>query len=44
MESLLEDDEDVGPEVAEKLASITNKAFSKQLSIAVVKKKTEMQK
>jgi hypothetical protein len=44
MESLLEDDEDVGPEVAEKLANITNKAFSKQLSIEVVRKKKEMHK
>ncbi|KAK3106382.1 hypothetical protein FSP39_018857 [Pinctada imbricata] len=41
MESLLEDDDDVGPAVSEKLASITNKAFSKQLAIEAVKKKKE---
>ena len=44
MESLLEDDDDVGPDVSEKLANITNKAFSKQLPIDIVKRKKETHK
>lgn len=44
MDALLEDDDDVGPVVAEKLANITNKAFSKQHAIESVKKKKEVHK
>ena len=36
-----DDDEDVGPDMDDKLAAITNKAFSKHLSIEVVKKKKD---
>ena len=41
IDASLDDDEDVGPDVDEKLAAITNKAFSKHLSIDVVKKKKD---
>lgn len=44
MDALLEDDDDVWPVVAEKLANITNKAFSKQHAIESVKKKKEVHK
>lgn len=44
MDALLEDDDDGWPVVAEKLANITNKAFSKQHAIESVKKKKEVHK
>ena len=44
MDALLEDDDDVGLAISEKLANITNKAFSKQHSIDAVKKKKESHK
>ena len=44
MDALLEDDDDVGLDVGEKLATITNKAFSKQHSIESIKKKKDLHK
>lgn len=41
LDTLLEDDEDVGIAVDEKLVNITNKAFAKQHAIEAVKKKKE---
>lgn len=44
MDALLEDDDDVGIAVDEKLANITNKTFAKQHAIEAVKKKKEAHK